>query len=465
MKLHFLGANRQVTGSRYMLEAGGLKLMIDCGLFQERAFQHRNWEPSPVPPAGVDHVLLTHAHLDHVGLVPKLVVDGFNGPVHATAATVDLAEIVLRDTAKIQMEDAQYKRRRHRKEGRRGPRPVVPLYDNDDVDRAMRRFHRVPMHVPVQLNDAVSVTWHVAGHILGSAMLEVRVREAGEDRVVVFSGDIGQADRPLVRDPHHFTRADVVVMESTYGDRDHQRPADMVASLGEVIRRTARRGGNVVIPTFAIERAQELIYHIGHLVRDDRIPDLPIYLDSPMAVSVTDVFQRYRHELDAETSALIASGRSPFRYPGLKLVRTVEESMAINRLNTPAVIMAGSGMCTGGRIKHHLRHNLERHESTILFVGYQAHGTLGREIVEGRRHVRIHGRMHNVAADVQQLNGFSAHADRSGLLRWLDAYDPRPGHLFLTHGEASAADQLAETIRRRHPGHVEVPEYGQTVSL
>ena len=384
MKLHFLGANRQVTGSRYCLEVAGSKILVDCGMFQERAYQSRNWEPSPIPPNEIGALLLTHVHIDHSGLVPKLVREGFSGPIYATRPSVALAEIMLRDSARIQTEDAQYKKKRHKKEGRKGKHPEVPLYTIADVDETLPLFRPIPYQKKIDIAENISGTFFDAGHILGSAMIEVVAEENGQLHRVLFSGDIGQWDKPLIRDPTLFDEADYVVMESTYGDREHQDGGDVEWQLHDVISRTLDRGGNVVIPTFAVERSQELMYFISRLVHADRIPDVKVFLDSPMAVDVTDIFRQFRDCFDQETWNLIASDEPPLRFPGLHMADSVEESRAINAVKQPCIIMATSGMCTAGRIKHHLRRHIGDARSTILFVGYQAHGTLGRQILDGK---------------------------------------------------------------------------------
>jgi metallo-beta-lactamase family protein len=463
VKLHFLGASRQVTGSRYCLEAGGHKLLIDCGMFQERAYAARNWEPSPVPPAELDAVLLTHVHIDHSGLIPKLGREGFTGPIYCTRASAALADVVLRDAAEIQTEDAAYKKRRHAKEGRRGKYPEVPLYTVPDVDRCLPQFQGVPYERPVRLSDALSFSFLDAGHILGSAMIKVRVEDGDSPRQIVFSGDVGQWDKPLIRDPTLFDAADYVVMESTYGDRSHKDGGDIESQLADVVNETIGGGGNLLIPTFAIERAQELMYHLGRLRNAGRIPPVPIFLDSPMAVDVTDIFRRFPDCLDEESWELIQSKQPPLRFPGLKLVRSVEDSKEINELKEPCIIMAGSGMCNAGRIKFHLRKNIERPASTVLFVGYQSHGTLGRQILEGKSPVRIHGRMLQVRARIAQIHGFSAHADREGLLRWVGNLKRPPQRVFLTHGEEQSSLSLADSIREQLGWNVHVPEYQEVV--
>lgn len=465
MKLHFLGANRQVTGSRYLLEATGLKILIDCGLVQERKYVGRNWEPPAFDPASLDIMLLTHAHLDHVGLTPRLVAQGFNKTILTTEPSVDLAEIIMLDSARIQEEDASYKKKRHRKENRRGKYPEEPLYTPEDAQKAVRLLKGVEYGHPQAISDDVSVTFHDAGHILGSAVLEINVKENGHEERVVFSGDLGQWDKPIIDDPSLLTHADHVVMESTYGDRSHREGEDVDTQLAKIVFDTYKRGGNLVIPTFAVERAQELIYHLGNLSHDERIPKLPVFLDSPMASDVTEVFRKHRRYFDDETWAMIDAGKSPLNFDGLTFSRTVKDSKAIAKSRGPKIIMSTSGMCTAGRIKHHLRQNIEDPKSTILFVGYQGHGTLGRIIIDGDRKVRIHGKHYEVKAHRTQVYGFSAHADREDLLRWIGHFDPSPKNVFLTHGDEEAAESLASAMRASGNMNASVPAYGDVVNF
>ncbi|MCA9223232.1 MAG: MBL fold metallo-hydrolase [Planctomycetales bacterium] len=465
MKLHFLGANRQVTGSRYCLETDRARVMIDCGLFQERPFAGRNWSTCPLPPASLDAMLLTHAHIDHSGLIPRLVREGFRQTIHATSPTVALCDVMLRDSAEIQMEDAAYKRKRHQREGRRGRYPEEPLYTEEDVDRTMPLFEGVGYGQAIDVAPGISATFFDAGHILGSSMILVTVEENSRTRTILFSGDVGQWEKPIIRDPTLFKRADYVVMESTYGDRDHEDAGDVATQLEHVIRETIERGGNVVIPTFAVERAQELMYFISGLIHDGRVPKVKVFLDSPMAVDVTEIFRRYREYFDQETWQRINSQQSPLHFPGLHFASTVDQSKAINHEQAPSIIMATSGMCTGGRIKHHLRQNITDPRNTILFVGYQGVGTLGREILDRPPYVRIHGRDYKVAAEVRRIYGFSGHADRSALWRWLTHLEQPPQHVFLTHGEETVALALADRIRRELQWTASVPEYQSVVDL
>lgn len=465
MKLTFLGANRQVTGSRYCLEAAGVRVMIDCGLFQEREFLGRNWEECAEAASRFDALLLTHAHIDHCGLLPRFVKQGFRGPIYCTRPTAALTKVMLPDSARIQEEDAAYKRRRHQKEGRQGKYPEVPLYTEQDAALVFPLLRPVPYKQAQPIAEGLQVTFLDAGHILGSAILLVEAQDQGTTRHVLFSGDLGQWKKPIVRDPTLVDGADYVVMESTYGDRNHEATAPVAEQLEAIIGETIRRGGNVIIPTFAVERAQELMYHISDLVHNDRIPDIAVFMDSPMAADVTEIFQQFPDYCDQETWQRINSNSPPLRFPGLQFARSVEESKRINAHREPCIIMATSGMCNAGRIKHHLRQNIGRSQNTILFVGYQGQGTLGRRILDGEPEVRIHGQPYRVRAQVRQITGFSAHADQQALLRWVGNFRRQPRRMFLTHGEESAATTLAALLREKHGWPVSVPHYGNTFEL
>lgn len=466
MKLTFLGANRQVTGSCYCLEAAGKRIVVDCGMFQEREFQHRNWDRLAVDPKSIDVVLLTHAHLDHCGLLPKLFKDGFSGRVVGTMPSLELAELIMSDSARIQEEDMKKKARRHKKEGRKAKHSYEPLYKEEHVEPVVRAFQPVRYDKPLDLSDSIRVTFREAGHILGSALLEIVVTENGETRKIVFSGDVGQWNVPIVGDPEYIHEADYVVLESTYGDKDHTRPKGIREQIAEIVNETIARGGNVVIPTFAIERAQELLLHMAANVEEKRMPRIMTYLDSPMAVDATEIFLRHMDYMDEETRHTLTDGLLARARQWMHMCRSVEQSKAINSVRATAIIMAGSGMCTGGRIKHHLIQNISRPESTILFVGYQAHGTLGREILDQESpQVRILGRMWDVKARIERIEGLSAHAGRSDLLRWLEHYRKKPRHVFLTHGDMDAASSLAEAVRGDLGLEVSIPDYREEVEL
>ncbi|MGB4704388.1 MAG: MBL fold metallo-hydrolase [Candidatus Saccharicenans sp.] len=459
IRVKFLGAASQVTGSCILLSANGLTFLVDCGLYQEREYLSRNWNPFPFPPSKIDYILLTHAHLDHCGLIPKVVKEGFRGRILCTPPTAEILPIVLFDTAKLQEEDAEIKKKRHEREGRRGPYPEIPLYTTADVEKVLPLVEAVDYNLKIKLAPGVNLTYHEAGHILGSSIIEIVSSNSGGERRLLFSGDLGQWNKPLVRDPETFAEADYIFLESTYGDREHDQPEKVSDRLAENVNRVHSRGGNLVIPTFAIERAQELMFHLNHLVRQRKIPQLPVFLDSPMAVSVTSVFTHYLKYLDEESRALFAAGEHPFNFPGLKLVQSFEESRMIDKVKGSAIIMAGSGMCTGGRIKHHLVTNIGRPESTILFVGYQARGTLGRQILEGQSPVRIYGQMHQVRATIDQIQGFSAHADRRQLWKWLNSLRKPPRQVFLVHGEKETIQKFGQEIVEKTGWKVEMPDY------
>ncbi len=465
VKLSFFGAAHCVTGSQYLLEANNVRLLVDCGLYQERELLGRNWEHFSVPPSSLDAVLLTHAHIDHCGLIPKLVREGFRGPIYGTTATTEITKIMLMDTATLQMEDTEFKRRRHERERRKVPYPEVPLYTTEDARASFPLFSSVPYGASIEIGDGVQAVFYDAGHVLGSSMLRIAVRQNGQEKIIIFSGDIGRWDKPIMHDPTLFPEADYVLVESTYGDRPLEPTQEVASKLAEHINLMAQKGGNIVIPSFALERTQELLYYLNLLLLQDRIPHLMIFVDSPMANSITEVFERHPELFDAEMLGFVLQGKSPFDFPGLKLVRTIDESKAINHIKGTVMIIAGSGMCTGGRIKHHLVTNIVRPDSTILFVGYQAVGTLGRQIIDGAKEVRILGQYYPVRARVVQASAFSGHADRDELLRWLSGFQRPPKRLFVTHGEASMAEHFASLVREKMGWSVTVPQYKDMVLL
>jgi metallo-beta-lactamase family protein len=463
--LNFLGAAQNVTGSAYCLEANGVRLLVDCGLYQEREFAARNWDPFPIQPHTIDAVLLTHAHIDHSGRLPKLVREGFAGKIFCTRATCDIVQIILLDAAHLQEQDAEFKRKRHEREGRKGPYPEIPLYTVKDAVASFTQFSPVGYAKPVELGEGIEATFHEAGHVLGSSMIKVKISRNGEHRTLIFSGDVGRWDKPMLRDPTTFEEADYILVESTYGDRLHEDQKGIETALAEIINSTRKRGGNIAIPSFALERAQEVLYYLNELLLGDRIPHLMVFLDSPMATSITEVFEHHPELLDEDMLELMRRKKSPFDFPGLKMTRTTDESKVINHISGTVIIIAGSGMCTGGRIKHHLVNNISRPESTILFPGYQATGTLGRQIIDGAKEVRILGQMYPVKARVVKINGFSAHADKDELFRWLSGLKKSPRHLFVTHGEPDAARYFANFVNERKGWPTSVPGYQDKVTL
>jgi len=458
-RLGFLGAAQNVTGSCHLLESNGTRILVDCGLYQERQFKMRNWDPFPVPPDSIDAVLLTHAHLDHCGLLPKLVREGFKGRVYCTDATAEIARIILLDSAKLQEEDAEFKRKRHKREGRKGPYPEVPLYTAADADTCCPFFSPVKYKQPIRIGDALEATFYDAGHILGSSIIKVRVGLNGRERTILFSGDIGRPNRPIIRDPTLFDEADYVLIESTYGDRIHQGLEYTKKMIADVVNSTIKAGGNIIVPSFALERSQDILYYINELLLEDAIPHLMVLLDSPMAASITKVFQHHPELFDEEMTEFLRLHESPFNFPGLKMLATTQESQAVNRIKGTVMVIAGSGMCTGGRIKHHLANNIAHRESTIMFVGYQAIGTLGRRIVNGEKKVRIHGQEYPVKARVVEITGFSAHADRDELFQWLSVIKKPPRKLFVVHGEPESAQHFAAFLRQKTGWDVTVPAY------
>lgn len=447
------------------MEASGKKFLIDCGLFQEREFRSWNWTAFPVPPSSIDAVILSHAHVDHCGLLPKLVRDGFRGGIYCTEATSEIAKIILLDSAKLQEEDAEFKKKRHEREKRKGSYPEIPLYTEADARASFPYFQGVKYGQSIRLSKEISVDFHDAGHVLGSSMVRITANQDRKQRTIVFSGDIGRWNKPILRDPTVFKRVDYVLIESTYGNRVHEDNPDIADSLADIVNSTWRAGGNIVIPSFALQRSQELLYHLDRLLTQDRIPHLMVFLDSPMAIAITDVYKRHSELFDEEMAQLMHYDRSPFDFPGLKMVQTVDESKSINHIKGTVIVIAGSGMCTGGRIKHHLVTNIARPESTVLFIGYQAIGTLGRQILDGAKEVRILGQYYPVKARIAQLHGFSSHADRNELFRWLAGLEQSPRQVFVVHGEPEAAGNLSESIRKEKGWNVSVPGYGDAVVL
>lgn len=449
MKLTFIGATHEVTGSCFLVETNSCKFLIDCGM-KQGPNDYENVE-IPVNPREIDFVLLTHAHIDHSGNLPALYAKGFQGNVYATEATCDLCDIMLRDSAHIQMFEAEW---RNRKGKRAGKEEFVPAYTLEDALGVLRNFVGCEYDEIKYLDQGIQVRFVDAGHLLGSASIEVWITEEKDGQVqtekVVFSGDIGNLRQPLIKDPVYLDEADYVVMESTYGDRSHGERIDYVKALAQVIQSTFDRGGNVVIPSFAVGRTQEMLYFIRQIKEDGLVhghDDFLVYVDSPLAVEATSIFGEHRLDCyDEDAQALINRGVNPIGFTGLKVSITAEDSRAINEMETPKVIISASGMCDAGRIKHHLKHNLWRRESTILFVGYQAVGTLGRALVEGATTVKLFGEEIHVQARIQVLAGVSGHADQTGLLKWAGSFrDNKPKKVFVVHGD----DQVTTSFAKR----------------
>lgn len=464
MKLSFHGAAGGVTGSCYLLDTGGKRILIDCGLFQgSDEDEAHNSGDFGFDPASVDILLLTHAHLDHCGRIPLLVKRGFTGEIIATAATRDLARLVLLDAARINEEDAARAARQLRRHGEKAPEPLYGVYD---ATRAFDRFGRIAEYdTRMEIGRNLDVRFAEAGHILGSAFLVIDAGDAEDRTRIVFSGDLGPFGRPILRDPALPPEADYVVMETTYGDRRHRGLKESVAELYEAIVETHRRGGNVIIPTFALERAQEILFHLAQGVRDRILsPHLPVFLDSPMAISATQIFRNHPECLKPELGEALRKGHDPFGLPGLKFTREIADSMALNRIEGGAIILAGSGMCTGGRVLHHLKHNLWRPESTIVFVGFAAEGTLARRIIDGEKTVKINGQVIGVRARTCTINGFSAHAGQDELLRW-HAGAGSPKATFLVHGDAHGGMAAMEKLVAEKGRAVFRPSLHETVGL
>jgi metallo-beta-lactamase family protein len=451
MKLTFLGATGTVTGSRYLVECGERRVLVDCGLFQGlKQLRLRNWAPLPVDPASIDAVVLTHAHIDHSGWLPRLVAEGFRGTIHATGATAELCGLLLPDAGKLQEEEAAYANRH----GTSKHAPALPLYTQQQARRALERFHPQALDTSFEPVPGMYVRFHGAGHILGAASVHL-LNERGS---ILFSGDLGRSDDLLMKPPSPPQSADVVVVESTYGDRSHEA-GDVHEALAQVVNRTVGRGGHVIVPAFAVGRAQ-LLLHLLRLLKDSgRIPDVPVYLDSPMATDATALYQRHlgEHRLDAAACAAMSRG--------VHIVATPDESRALASLRYPAIIVSASGMATGGRVVHHIEAFAPHPANTLLFVGYQAMGTRGAWLVGGAREVRMHGRWVPVRAEVATLEGLSSHADRAELLAWLGSLRTPPHRVYVTHGEPVAADALRQAVSEQLGWQAAVPEYRESVDL
>jgi metallo-beta-lactamase family protein len=459
--LTFLGATGTVTGSKYLLEAGGERLLIDCGLFQGlKELRLRNWSPLPIPPSSIQWLVLTHAHLDHTGYIPRLMKDGFKGQIYASPATVDLSKLLLPDSGHLQEEDAAYAN----KKGFSKHEPALPLYTSDEAVKSLESFRAIDESKPLELSPHFALRCFSAGHILGARILEVTVRENGSAKRILFSGDLGRFPQLILREPVVPEDGfDIMLLESTYGDRLHPRE-DVGARLASIVESTAERGGTVVIPSFAVGRTQELLYLFRELIEQGKMHSLPIHVDSPMAIDITDLYRRHEEDHDLQTGGLEARGIRPFSPPDLHFDRSVEESKALNDVRYPIIIISASGMATGGRVVHHLARCLPDHRNTILFVGFQGAGTRGRLIQAGQP-VKMFGQSVPIRAEIETLDNLSGHADYGEILGWLHKFQKPPGKTFLVHGEPAAAESLRQKVAQELHWDVSVASYLQKVQL
>ncbi len=464
MRLTFWGAAQTVTGSLHMLEFAGRRVFLDCGLFQGRRSEARRWNREfPADPKSVDAVLLSHAHIDHSGLLPRLYRQGFRGPVFTTDATRDLCASMLPDSAHIQKKDAEWVNRRER---RRGDRRVVPLYTADDANGVLELFESVDYGTPFRALPGLEVTYRDAGHILGSATMTLEIAESGRTVKLGFTGDVGRGDRPILRDPQPMDDCDYLISESTYGGKVHAPPEQAKARLAEVVGATAHRGGKVIIPAFAVGRTQELVHRLDQLTNEGRLPPIPVFVDSPLAVNVTDVFRRHPECYDAELLEYMQSDPDPFGFARLSYIRDVEDSKRLNGSRLPMVIISASGMAEAGRVLHHLRNNVEDEKNTIMMVGYCAPHTLGRRLIERRDEVKIFGRPYALRAEVEVMNAYSAHADEPELVRFIGHLDAdRLRTVFLVHGDEERQVALTDALGAVGYPDVRRPERGEVVEL
>ena len=473
MDITFYGATKTVTGSNFVLEGAGKKIIVDCGLYQGKAKEEReNFTDFPYNINEIDYMLLTHAHIDHSGRIPKLYVDGYRGPVYATKATCDLCAIMLPDSGHIQEAENEW---RNRKRTREGKKALPPLYTAQDAIDCLEIFKPVSYDEIVELDENISVRFSDAGHMLGSSVIEVWIREEGEIKKIVFTGDLGNNDIPLLDSPTMIETADYLVMESTYGGRLHNKNDDKAELFLDIVSETLDKGGNVVIPSFAVGRTQEILYELNKLKENrtdeefikkyEKLMSVPVYVDSPLAISATEVFRQNMDLFEEEVQEGLKKGDNPLEFPGLRFTRTADESRALNESKEPCIIISASGMCEVGRIKHHLKHNLWNPNSTILFVGYQAPGTLGAKIVAGEKKVKIFGEEIAINARIEYIEGYSGHADQEWLLNFVYSFITKPKHIFLVHGEPEGQKVLKEKLIENVEIPVTIPDYGENYTL
>lgn len=450
MKIRFLGATTTVTGSCHLITTNSHKLLLDCGLFQgNKEIERLNEEEFDFDPSEIEFLILSHAHIDHSGRIPLLVKRGFKGKIYCTDATADLLEVMLKDSASIQKRETEWKNRKNQRSGK----PLVePLYTMKDAEEALKYVVPVMYDQLVELHESIQIVFNDAGHILGSAIIELFITENNDVSKIVYSGDIGMKNRPILRNPTLIKKADYVIMETTYGNRVHEDNSDSIKRLIDIVLKTIKRGGNVIIPSFAVGRTQELIFEFNRFYEENsayryELKDVKVYVDSPMAISATEVFRKNAQVFDKDTRDYILRGDHPLDFPNLVFSRTAEESVALNTDPNPKVIISSSGMCEAGRIKHHLKHNLWNPKSSIVFVGYQAKGTLGHSILKGDKRVSIFGEKIKIEAEIHNLEGFSGHADQNGLVQWLGGFKMQPKKIFLVHGEEDSKSDFAETVK------------------
>lgn len=467
MKIEFFGAAKVVTGSNYLITTENHKILVDCGLFQgSDELEKLNFKDFEYDPHDIDYLLLTHAHIDHSGRIPKLVKEGFSGKIICTKATKDLCDIMLVDSGHIQESDVEWE---NKKRLRSGKSLLKPLYTAEDARISLNYFDSVLYNQTIKLSEGITIRFRDAGHILGSSIIEIWITEKEQTRKIVFSGDIGMKNRPILNDPDIIEEADYVVIESTYGNRIHENVENRTYNLVEIINKTVLRGGSVIIPSFAVGRTQELIYELNnyyeHSGKVEEFMKVPIYIDSPMAVSATDTFKANTHFFDEEAKKLIFEGDNPFEFSNLHYIRSQEESINLNKTSYPKVIISASGMCTAGRVRHHLKHNLWDKKNSVVFVGYQAQGTLGRKIKDGDKKVKLLGEEIAVVAEIYDIEGFSAHADKNGLINWLSGFNRAPKTVFVVHGEEEAATSFGQLIEDKLDTKVVIPNMGDVFEL
>ncbi len=455
MRITFLGAVENVTGSSYLIEADNKKILVDCGMFQGgKELKHRNFLPFYFNPLEIDFVLLTHAHIDHTGLVPKLVKDGFKNRIITTEATKALNSIMLPDSGHIQETENQWD---NKKRKRKGEEPREPLYTVDEAVAALDFIEGVKYEEEITLTPNIHIRFRDAGHILGSAIIEMFITENGKTIKITFSGDLGNSTIPILCDPTIIEETDYLLIESTYGNRFHEEYVKNEELINQIINTSYENGGKLIIPSFAIGRTQTVLYHLNNLFNANKIPRITVYLDSPLAIKATKIYTKFKELYDKDARKILETDQNPFGFPGLKVSQSVQDSMAINLDESPSIIVSASGMCTAGRIKHHLKHNIWKPNSTVMFVGYQARGTLGRSILEKNKHIKILGERINVRANIQKINSFSAHADKGQLLDWVRGLKKAPQNIFIVHGEEEASKELSDSINTEFGYKTDIP--------